>query len=171
MRAYGRRFFDLRVPSIKDSRNIISEDECNQHNIRIPDGVWMVTDESPMVVRKAVARLALYFKREFSYDFIQYDARENDPLARAFLFTTRDYDREHYYSLAVGACCFRWREWDDAPPAWALQWVWLHPFMRRQGVLSRAWSFFEARFSGFEAEPPLSDAMVAFLKSQGTKET
>ena len=66
----------------------------------------------------------------------------------------------------VGACCFREREWIDAK-AWALQWVWLHPYARRQGVLASAWPHFRRRYGDFHVEGPLSPAMKGFLARMG----
>lgn len=66
-------------------------------------------------------------------------------------------------SRTVGACCFRWREWVDAPHGWALQWILLHPYFRHQGILSNAWSLFTQRFGSFHVEEPLSEAMHNFL--------
>ncbi len=45
-----------------------------------------------------------------------------------------------------------------------MQWVWLHPYMRRKGCLTRAWPIFAERFGQFDCEPPLSDAMQTFLE-------
>jgi hypothetical protein len=46
---------------------------------------------------------------------------------------------------------------------WALGWAWFHPYARRRGYLSQAWPYFRKRFGGFILEPPLSEAMEAFV--------
>lgn len=112
-----------------------------------------------------VEKLAKYFRREFQYDSIQYSARESmekNGTQEAFLWTN-DPGCRHF---AIGACCFRWRVWTNAPPGWALQWIWLHPYERNRGRLTRAWPYFQDRFGDFHVEPPLSPAMRAFLARQ-----
>jgi hypothetical protein len=44
-----------------------------------------------------------------------------------------------------------------------MEWIWIHPYCRRQGLLSKAWPEFEKMFPGFEPDPPLSPAMQAFV--------
>jgi len=130
-----------------------------------------VTWKSPAPLRRAVYRLARYFQREFRYDFVQYgyEGREDDPDAVAFLWPHVEAvpGDDRFSFPVVGACCFRWRDWSDAPASWAFQWAWLHPYFRRRGLLSGAWPAFRAEFGGFVVEPPLSDAMAAFLRKAG----
>ena len=126
-------------------------------------GLTEVTRHSPRPHKNAVYRLASYFRRELNYDFVQYHPNDTDDY-RAFIW-----DEHRYESLArphsvVGAACFRWREWTDAPHGYALQWVWIHPFFRRQGLLREAWPHFQEQFKDFVAEAPLSLAMKQFLK-------
>lgn len=105
--------------------------------------------------------LARNFKREFEFSGVQWghDGREDDENARGFLFVDNGADAVY----AVGATCFRWRHWTDHAPGWAMQWVWLHPFARRQGLLTGAWPFFRQEFGDFFVEPPVSPAMKAFV--------
>ncbi len=44
-----------------------------------------------------------------------------------------------------------------------MQWIWFHPYFRRQGLLTEAWPKFKEEFGNFCCEPPLSDAMETFL--------
>jgi hypothetical protein len=44
-----------------------------------------------------------------------------------------------------------------------LAWVWLHPSVRRRGILSRAWPHLEGMHSGFKVLLPLSNQMQGFL--------
>jgi hypothetical protein len=119
-----------------------------------------------------VERLGIYMKREECYDTPVYDAEE-EALHRAgdvaYLWTSYQHagwGKDQPLLPAIGACCFRWRKWADAPPGWALAWVWFHPYERRRGHLTRAWPYFRARFGDFIAEPPLSPAMQAFMLKQ-----
>jgi len=68
--------------------------------------------------------------------------------------------------IIVGACAFRWREYTNHEPMWAMQWIWIAPRARRHGVLTHRWHGFQTHFS-FVLEYPLSDAMQAFATKQG----
>jgi hypothetical protein len=41
----------------------------------------------------------------------------------------------------VGACCFRDTKLAHiaTPVPWLLNWIWIHPFCRRKGLLTKAW--------------------------------
>jgi hypothetical protein len=122
-----------------------------------------VTIKSPKSYRQAVYRIADFFRREFQYDFVQYgvDGEENDPNHVAFLWVHREGEKvsEEFKVPCIGACCFRLRESD-----YALQWAWIHPYRRRQGLLESALPELKEEFGEFYVEPPLSKAMKAFLK-------
>lgn len=148
--------------------NVSWETRNNSHSFRMdetdfhaPTRLIEVRPDSPRSLRKAVERIAYYFRREFNYDFVQYAAEDDDPHSHAFLWVAP-------YNLfpeeTGGACCFRWREWEDAEPCWGLQWIWLHPYLRRKGLLAQAWPYYQERFGNFFSEPPLSPAMTAFLE-------
>ena len=64
---------------------------------------------------------ALIFRRELRYSFVGWGAKyERDTTAEGYLFADDA-------GAIIGACAFRWREYSDAPAAWALQWVWVCP--------------------------------------------
>jgi hypothetical protein len=132
-----------------------------------PNEPVAVRSKSPSKLRKAVERFAIYFRREFHYDFVQFSAKEkpgdDEPYA-AYLFAS---ERNSYPRLWVGACCFRWREYDDVEPRWVVQWMWLHPYFRGKGILGHAWDKFHEVHGNFYCEPPLSRAMEAFLRKRG----
>jgi GNAT superfamily N-acetyltransferase len=128
--------------------------------------VTRVTMASPLPLRKAVWRHAQFFRREFHFDFEQYgyEGRETNPNHVAFLWIHPESVGmdDDWLAPIIGACCFRLREGDERA-YWALQWIWMHPFFRRRGLLQIAWPDFCKEFGGFICEPPLSDAMKAFL--------
>lgn len=127
-----------------------------------------VTVASPKQQRRAVFKIAQYFRREFHYDFPQYgyDGDETDPKHVAFLWVHPEAAFSPDFRVpCIGATCFRWREYIDHTPEWAMQWIWIHPFFRRQGLLKMAWPEFASEFKGFRCEPPISDAMQFFLSS------
>lgn len=130
--------------------------------INKPLELLTVTIRSPLSHRRAVWRLARYFRREFRFDFEQYgyEGRDDDFDHRAYLWLADRYS----HASVIGACCFRWRdEYKDLSPRWGLQWIWFHPYERRKGHLTEAWPYFRARFGDFCPEPPLSAAMRSFL--------
>lgn len=118
-----------------------------------------VTSGSSARRKKAVAALALFFKREFGYDFLQYSESESDPNSRVFLWSTDSFGSRRCY----GAVSFRLRVYKDHQPVWALQWVWIHPYHRGEGWLTSIWPYLIKRFGAFDIEPPLSKAMQRFL--------
>jgi hypothetical protein len=130
----------------------------DKHGVTLPN--FTVTQRSPMPLRRAAEVMAYYFKREFSYDAPQYDAdarwEPNGP--RVYLW-----GEDVSAHLIYGAACFHWMEWDNHSPTWSFSWVWVHPFRRRQGVLSKVWPYFRARYGVFWVERPLSPSMEAFL--------
>jgi hypothetical protein len=127
------------------------------------DGVVRVGDRA---AARHVERFAHYFRREFGYDFVQFEAHED------VRWTARPQnDDPHPYLIAyrnrlVGAACFRWRVYTNVAPTWWLAWIWLHPYARRRGVLTQAWPIFTADHPGFFVEPPLSTAMEGFLTAR-----
>ena len=125
----------------------------------LPLNVMCVSSRSPMAHKRAVEAFAYYFRREFQYGFVQYDASEytSNQDTLAFLWTV---EHDVHIDISVGACCFRWR---DESNQWALQWIWLHPYCRRQGRLSETWIAFKNWFGDFDVEPPLSEAMKRFV--------
>ncbi|MDA8084066.1 MAG: hypothetical protein M0024_10460 [Nitrospiraceae bacterium] len=126
-----------------------------------------VTYKSAKQHRKAVYKIARFFKKEFQYDFVQYgyDGDEKDELHCAFLWIdpgTVELATE-FRVPCVGATCFRWRSNADDSPLWVMDWIWIHPFYRRKGLLTAAWPQFRDRFKDFVCERPLSEAMKKFL--------
>ena len=125
------------------------------------DGLFRITANSPQWMHGAIYLRALAFKREFRYDFIQWGSPKGDadPNVRGYLFANSDY-------TAVGACAFRWRD-QEGKSFWGLQWMWIAPKYRRSGVLTKCWKKLRQLHGDFYIEPPVSDAMVAFVKKNG----
>lgn len=123
----------------------------------------LVTSKSPKWKHKEMYERALAFKREFSYDFVQWQSRkgDDDPDVKGFLFTNSD-------SAIIGACSFRKRRL-KGEELWSLDWVWVCPKERRKGHLAKRWDFFRERFGNFIIEPPVSDEMLSFLNKRDEK--
>ena len=125
--------------------------------VRDTDACWVGAD-APGWKRKEVYERARLFRREFGYDFLQWSI-EDDPDAIGFLFSDG-------IGRIIGACAFR-PQLGNADRPWRLDWIWLCPDARRSGSLRREWQRFRQRFGDFDVEPPLSEAMKAFLIKQG----
>jgi len=133
-------------------------------------GVMIVEKNSKLVYRQNLESFALYFKKEFKYDFIQYEANEHlyeDNKYNGFLFSEQAWDRLEEgkpmpYRL-VGGGCFRPRESTNREPLWILDWIWLHPFFRHRGHLSTHWQYFRQQYGEFIIEQPYSADMEKFL--------
>jgi hypothetical protein len=108
---------------------------------------------------------ALAFKREFRYDFIQWQGPDgdDDPNVQGILFTDER-------NAIVGACSFRDRTKEDIIKLWGLDWVWLCPKERQHGHLSSRWKELRGRFGDFIVESPVSPEMLTFLKKHNDGE-
>lgn len=130
-------------------------------------GLTLVTRKSKRTYRAAVDTLGLYILREMHYDSTLFWIDDRDDY-KAFLLSTYSY-KSSSHRLIIGAGCFRNR--NDEPPItkedrWALQWVWIHPFMRKEGWLSFAWPHLHELCPGFSVEQPVSYAMQQFIKKE-----
>jgi len=90
------------------------------------------------------------------YDNIQFAASES---ALSFGFVKYEAYLFHNGENYVGACCFRWPE-----STWQLDWLWMHPFVRRRGYLKKAWPQFEKKYGHFDLTKPISCEMEIFLR-------
>lgn len=131
-----------------------------------------VLPNSPKSLRQPVEKMAYHFKREMNYSFVQFEASEMPDTRgyvpwEAYLFHERVYEKEsdthNIRARCFGACCFRWREWEDAPAGWSLDWVWLHPYFRQRQHFTKAWRQFEQEYGSFHLATPVSPSMQAFL--------
>ena len=132
----------------------------------------LVDPKSPLPMRQRVEKIGRYFRREFRTDSAPLLAREVPGVSgclpyEAYLFfeEARDHleeDKPFPYRI-VGAACFRYQSASSLQAGWEFSWVWLHPFSRQRGHLSRAWPQFKERYGSFEVSQVLSRDMGAFL--------
>jgi len=120
-----------------------------------------VVPDSRKVLRDHVERFARYFLREVNTGGIQFEAAETSQSLgyvpyRAYLFAIHD--------RFIGAGCFRYREYQDPARPWVFDWMWLHPFVRRQGHLTHAWPTLRSDLGDFRLAHPLSSAMECFMR-------
>lgn len=139
------------------------------------DGWWglcMVSAKSSLSYRRALETLGVYFTREMGYDFRLFTADEftGRPRERSTDQDTRGFFWYHGFPgewMTFGGCCFRLRKLrvgEDVIRVWYLMWVWMHPYARRHGHLTRYWPFFQSMFGNdFCLETPLSPSMLRFI--------
>ena len=127
------------------------------------DTLYEVSHQEPWRHRKAVEKIAYYFRREFGYDFPPYTTNRTKEEECVFMWIGLDFDWSgNEKAVAYGACGFL----REPHEYWGLAWVWMHPYERRKGHLSMAWPYFQERFGTFLAYPPYSPEMKAFLSSK-----
>jgi hypothetical protein len=139
--------------------------EAGQIPAALLPGPWPleITAGSPVALRRIIEEFAQYFQRELGYDYVQFRATDRSDY-RAWLFASPPVQSPRVWA---GACSFRFQDNPHIGRRWVLQWVWLHPYVRRRGLLGQAWSVFHETLGDFYVPPPFSDSMVAFLKRQG----
>lgn len=126
----------------------------------------LVNEDSPFWMQQEVRERAIRFKREFRYDFLQWNGsstKKVTPNVHGYLFA--DQSRTFPPGTIIGACAFVNRE-----GTWSLDWIWVIPSMRRHGVLLSRWSTFLERYGDFDIEHPLSEAMESFVRRHGTNQ-
>ena len=128
----------------------------------------LVLPTSPVRHREHVECFARYFLREMHFDSIQFDATETPSSPGFVRYEAHLFHNGDYF---VGSSCFRWIEWKDAPPSWSLDWVWIHPFVRRRGHFAKAWPQFEQKYGRFHLARPFSCGIEIFLRKIGWLDT
>jgi RimJ/RimL family protein N-acetyltransferase len=152
------KHFDIVLPKrVPDTLSELLQD----HN---KGGRILVNGASRKPRKTQVLTFARYFKREFDYDFVQFNETEKGSNFEAWLFFGY-----HAYVMErekpIGACCFRKRQYGDGlKERWALQWIWIHPYFRGKGILKEHFPFFRERYGEFHPEPPLSRMMISFIE-------
>jgi len=93
-----------------------------------------VLPTSPWLLRREVEKFAHYFRREFHYDHVQFEASWSRPYT-AYILPSED------GFLWAGACCFQSVCFGDVGiPAESLEWLW--PFAVYESVSAKAQSGF-----------------------------
>lgn len=123
-----------------------------------------VSVQSSKLLRANVERFARYFLREMHTGGIQFEAAETETSQGYVPYKAYLFAREANF---VGAACFRFRDDQDVVVPWLFDWLWIHPFCRRKGVLSRSWSEINAQVGKFRLAQPVSLHMQNFLGKVG----
>ena len=117
-----------------------------------------VTSQSPTWMNRRLHWISRVLHRENNYDFIMWPESGCD--GQGFILTDSD-------GRALGGCAAQWCEWSDAPACWVLQWIWIAPPYRRQGLLRDTWSMLTAKYDGIIPDRPYSPEAARFFLSLG----
>ena len=117
-----------------------------------------LTSQSPKWMNRRLHWIARALHWEKNYDFIMWP--ESGCEGEGFILTDSD-------GRALGGCAVQWYEWSDAPACWVLQWIWVAPPFRRQGLLRDTWSMLTAKYDGIIPDHPYSPEAARFFLSLG----
>jgi len=157
MRAHEHPFFDLRMPTLPQTADGVLETDTSLGVVFLRP----ITNKPPKRRRDALEAMAHYFGRETGMGHLYSAIDGLDDGDHAYLFTT--YGEVDFQQVVVGGAIFRRHEFTDHPPILTLAWIWLHPYLRRRGILSACWPYFRKAHGQFTVDEPHSDAMEAFL--------
>jgi len=106
--------------------------------------------------------VARAFSRELRYPRICMADDGMPKESKAYMFVS-DRGWHHEFQTICGAAYFehglRLREWN-------LNWVYVHPYERNTGLLTKHWGALEQEFGDFFIEGPYSRAMEGFLNKR-----
>ena len=148
------------------------------NSLKIP---YEVTHDSPIAYRKAVEKIGRYWEREGDFQCgIPYDHEYKYENEKAVFLWTAPTTIERFIknedgwhdvdilnkAIAYGACGFDYKD------KWQLAWIWIHPYERRKGVLTKAWDYFYERFSDEKGHVDVhypNESMLLFLEKDYQK--
>lgn len=122
-----------------------------------------VTKSSPKWQRVPITQIRRYLSHECGYDMCWDESDRTYSHAEAYTFTHYEYNERRHegeYPL-VGAAIFNIK----FNPV-ELHFCWIHPFYRNQGLFTKAWPDFIARYNIFRVDQP-SYAMRGVLSTLG----
>ena len=142
------------------------EPQLARLGIDYPD--WITVD-SPEWQREACVQIRRYQSRECK------DGMSMDTSFACWLnvevrvFKDRFYDKsDRCREGIIGAVGFEKNVlFDDGKKRHILQFCWIHPFYRREGLLKQAWPEFLKKFGSFLVSTPRSPSMVRILQKVG----
>ncbi len=124
----------------------------------------LVAQGSPTWKHEHMHRCASALKQEMGYDFVPWPDPHrgkidlSNPVREGHLFGDD-------HGSVYGAACFELGvPGGNGIRYWWLKWVWLAPSKRRQGHLMARWGYWMSRYGLIAPDPPISDAMKAFLQ-------
>ncbi len=154
-RAFHARWEKLYEPAPTPSLVVLSEPG---------QGMVFVQSTSDFWLHRHMYERALEFKREMRFDSTQWERpvrNVREQLREGVLFTRPD-------GSIDGAAAFRMPAQNGGEDAaWELDWIWIRPGARRQGLLSARWPVFLSRYGEFRISRPWSNAMATYVAAQG----
>jgi hypothetical protein len=133
--------YRIQVP-LMDKRGLVD-------GVALGEGYWLARVTGRRANMAALDAAGRYLFKEEGYDFAL--SGLVDDTHEPWLFTTDD-------GMVIGAAQFALET-----QGWVLEWVWLHPFKRRRGILHRTWPIWRQRYGRFHPRRPLSTAMQGFV--------
>lgn len=122
--------------------------------------VFAVNMKSQKKHRVAAERIAYYFKREFGYDFVPYNAADED--AQIYGFINEQTDE------LIGCMCVRQKKTIHSDKSekmrWWIDWAWMHPYFRNKNIIGPFIPTLISLHPNPILETPLSKAAIAFAK-------
>lgn len=127
-------------------------------------GARLVGANAGEEVSKAIAVMGRNIQREERYDF---PLLAFPPEQHVYLWLEKQPCCGEFE--VIGCACFEKDYYGNLPGVWCLCWIWLQPFARRQGKLTGAWPVFSKRHYPFTPQPPISEGLRQFLRTQYTE--
>lgn len=107
---------------------------------------------SPAVLQHELFGLGKIFKNELDLDGVYWFSNGNeDKNAHGFLFN--DEIDNFGNGAIIGGCVVRKLPYEGAPARWWLDWAWVTPHARGQGIFSRHLAMLSERFEGLQLQP------------------
>ena len=148
-RAQHRRHHQQVIRVFSPSPSAMLKKAFDEHGKFVP-----VRANSKRWLRHRLYEIALMFKREKDYDFVQWDETGDD--GHGYLLVDGE-------GRALGGAVVRWREYKEFT-GWFLAWVWIAPPHRRQGLLKTLWEMCRRQYPGILPEPPFSYEAAMFIQ-------
>lgn len=140
------------------TRAFIAPETVRKETERTAAGLRRVVPTAGSAIRTAIATLGRNIQREEHYDFPLIARPEKDPV---YLWLDRQPCCGEYE--VTGAAVFSLDFYSNLPGVWCLVWIWLQPFARRCGRLTKAWPVFSKRHYPFTVQPLVSLRLTQFL--------
>lgn len=137
--------------------------------IDLPDGIYKVTHDSSDELKEALTIVASYYAFDLHQNqmYVSWDEDENFGLIGLLYVSNK---------LALGGALLRDRhegmkscECKAAQPAgWAMQWAWIHSYVRRFGVFRQILKIAKDLVGEFWFEEPLSSSVHNYVSKYGS---
>lgn len=106
---------------------------------------------SPLTLQHELYMRGRIFKKELDLSGTYWFPNgKEDKNAHGFLFND---ETGHYGNGSIiGGCVVRWEKYEGGPARWWLDWAWVNPNARQQGIFSRHLAKLSERFEGLQLQ-------------------